>query len=244
MKTILSTILLLLALNASAQQYIYRPTGFTDTFVRTIVNAAQARAYFGISYDSTNSPTLNGTNVFTGTNTFPAASFYPANMIGQRVLWASPTNIFIASVVTNATANATNNGDYANTTHLGYGVIPPLLSSNSIIVLQYITLRTNANATGAIMYFYIGENTNFTGSAQIVSTAAAQGVSTGQAILMPGGSMTNWIQGTSYATPLRSGPYPFFDGTVSNQVFMGLTTQTTCTNAIFYAFRLVEFYGP
>lgn len=49
MKTILSTILLLLALNASAQVVSYKPTSFTDTFVRTIVNAAQARAYFGIS---------------------------------------------------------------------------------------------------------------------------------------------------------------------------------------------------
>ena len=70
MKTIISTILLLLAFNASAQVVSYKPTSFTDTFVRTIVNAAQARAYFGISGDSTNSALLNGTNVFTGTNRF------------------------------------------------------------------------------------------------------------------------------------------------------------------------------
>ena len=55
---------------------------------------------------------LDGTNVFTGTNTFPAASFYPANNIGMRVLWSSPSNIFLPTIIVNATSNATNNGDY------------------------------------------------------------------------------------------------------------------------------------
>ena len=188
---------------------------------------------------------LDGTNVFTGTNTFPAASFYPANNIGMRVLWACPSNIFLPTLTVNGTANATNNGDYVNTTSISIGTIPPLLSSNSMIIMTGVFLRTNANTTAGSIYFYIGSNTNFTGG---VSTFFPTAVGSTQpivsAVLSPGGSMTNWVQGISFQTPLMVGTQPFFDGTVSNTIYIGCTTATSFTNALIYGLRLVEFYGP
>tara|TARA_R110000868_G_scaffold328687_1_gene589506 strand:+ start:685 stop:1374 length:690 start_codon:yes stop_codon:yes gene_type:complete len=195
---------------------------------------------------TTNLSLLNATNqVFTGTNSFPAASFYPANMIGQRVLWASPTNIYIPTVTVNATANATNSGDYVNTTSIGYGYMPPLLSSNSFIVLQHSTARTNAVASGLTAYFYVGEATNLIGSGVFASaTTIGNTLTTGAGVVSAGGSMTNWLQGTSYPTPLIAGPYPFFDGSVSNRIYIGITTSTSHTNALIYGLRLVEFFSP
>ena len=221
-------------------------TGQTNTHL-TASSIVTTDANKGIVSGTTtaNLATLSANQTFTGTNTFPAASFYPANMIGQRVLWASPTNIYIPTVTVNAMQNATNNGDWVNTTQIGYGVIPPLLSSNSIIVLQHSTTRTNAVASGLILYFYIGSETNHTGSGIFASaTTVGNTVTTGAAVISAGGSMTNWIQGTSFATPLVVGPYPFFDGTVSNTIYMGLTTATGNTNAWIYGLRLVEFFSP
>ena len=194
----------------------------------------------------TNMSLLNATNqVFTGTNTFPAASFYPANMIGQRVLWASPTNIFIPSVTVNATANATNSGDHVNTTSIGSGYIPPLLSSNSFIVVQYTAARTNSVSSGLTVYFYIGETTNLIGSGTFASaTTVGNTIGTAAPVVGAGGAMTNWIQGASFPTPLIAGPYPFFDGSVSNRVYIGITTATSHTNALIYGLRLVELFSP
>jgi len=228
MKTILLLLLTCLPLCAATTY-----TVLSDNTNRTITGG------------TTNLSFLNANQTFTGTNTFPAAGFFPANMIGQRVLWSSPTNIYIPTVTVNATQNATNNGDYVNTTSLGYGVIPPLLSSNSILVLQHSTTRTNAVASGLILYFYIGTGTNHTGSGTFASaTTVGNTVSTGPVVISPGGSMTNWIQGTSFGTPLVVGPYPFFDGTVSNTIYLGLTTPTGHTNALIYGLRLVEFFSP
>lgn len=189
---------------------------------------------------------LDGTNVFTGTNTFPAASFYPANNIGMRVLWSSPSNIFLPTIIVNATSNATNNGDYVNTTSVAIGTIPPLLSSNSTIVIFGNVTRSNVNASGANLNFYIGPNTNFVGanSASFVNGATGNSSLTTANVLMPGGSMSNWVQGISFNTPGILGPQPFFDGTVSNTIYIGLTTPTSHTNVPIYGLRLVEIYGP
>ena len=199
-----------------------------------------------ITGGTTNLSLLNATNqVFTGTNRFPAASFYPANMIGQRVLWVSPTNIYIPAVTVNSTANATNGGDHVNTTSIGYGYIPPLLSSNSFIVVQYTAARTNSVASGLTSYYYIGEATNLIGSGIFASpTSVGNTVGTAAAVVGAGGSMTNWIQGVNFPTPLIAGPYPFFDGSVSNRIFIGITTSTSHTNALIYGLRLVELFSP
>ena len=244
MKTILSTILLLLTCGASAQTYSYRPTPFSDTFVRTIVNAAQARSYFGITYDTTNSPTLSGTNVFAGTNTFVPTKFYPANMIGMRVLWSSPSNIFLPTITVNATGNATNNGDYANTTHVGIGTIPPLLSSNSMLLIYGAAVRSNANSSTATLNAFIGSNTNFIGTFAAFNLALGNGQINGSSLIMPGGGPSLWVQGANFATPQIYGPQAFFDSTVSNTIYFGSTTTTGHTNLQVYGLRVVELFAP
>ena len=193
----------------------------------------------------TNMSLLNANQTFTGTNTFPAASFYPANNIGMRVLWSSPSNIFLSTITANGTANATNNGDYVNTTSISFGTIPPLLSSNSIILMSGTFLRTNANTTAGHVYFYIGPNTNFVGgSASFMGTAVGVTQPIVSAVIASGGSMTNWVQGSTFITPLMIGTNPFFDGAVSNNIYIGCTTATSFTNASIYGLRLVELYGP
>lgn len=77
----------------------------------------------------TNMSLLNANQTFTGTNTFPAASFYPANYIGMRLLWSSPTNIYLPTLST--FANPTNNGNYDNITAIGKITLPALIGTNS-----------------------------------------------------------------------------------------------------------------
>jgi hypothetical protein len=193
----------------------------------------------------TNMSLLNANQTFTGTNTFPAASFYPANNIGMRVLWACPSNIFLPTLTVNGTANATNNGNFVNTTSISLGTIPPLLSSNSMIFMTGTFVRTNANTTSGHIYFYIGSNTNFTGgNSTFLGTSVGSTQPIVNAVISPGGSMTNWVQGSTFQTPLMVGTQTFFDGTVSNAIYIGCTTATSFTNALIYGLRLVELYGP
>jgi len=222
-------------------------TGQTNTHL-TASSVVVTDANKGIVSGTTTADlaTLSANQTFTGTNTFPAASFYPANNIGMRVLWACPSNIFLPTLTVNGTANATNNGDYVNTTSISFGTIPPLLSSNSMILMTGTFVRTNANSTAGHVYFYIGSNTNFVGGIATVMGVAAGSSQFGASgnLIAPGGSMTTWMQGSFFATPLKIGTQPFFDGTVSNDIYIGCTTATSFTNALIYGLRLVELYGP
>jgi len=193
----------------------------------------------------TNLALLNGTNVFTGTNTFEAAKFFPANNIGMRLLWTSPTNIYISSVAVVASNATTNNGDYVNTTHFGYGDIPPLLSSNSFLVLYGTIVRSNANLSSAVLHAFIGPNTNWIGYVSVMTTGAGNGNLNTTTLLMPGGGTTNWVQGANFASgPLIIGPTNFFDSTITNKIYFGLTTTTSHTNVQVFGFRLYECYAP
>ena len=222
-------------------------TGQTNTHL-TASSIVTTDANKGIVSGTTTADlaTLSANQTFTGTNTFEPAKFFPANNIGMRVLWSSPSNIFLSTITTNATSNATNNGDYVNTTSVAIGTIPPLLSSNSTLVLFGNNVRSNVNASGANLNFYIGPTTNFVGanSASFVNAAVGNSALFSSHVLMPGGSMSNWVQGIQFNTPLILGPQPFFDGTVSNTFYIGLTTPTSHTNLPIYGLRLVEIYGP
>jgi hypothetical protein len=195
---------------------------------------------------ATNLALLNATNqVFTGTNTFQAAKFFPANNIGMRLLWSSPTNIYISSVVTNASNSATNNGDYVNTTHFGYGVIPPLLSSNSFLMVYGTVLRSNVNASVGTLHFYIGDNTNWVGYNQNFATTVGQAAFNATSLLHPGGGNTNWVQGVNFASgPIILGATNFMNCTVSNKVFFGMTTASSHTNVQVFGFRIIEVFAP
>jgi len=192
----------------------------------------------------TNVARLDQSQTWTGTPTFPGTVF-PSNSIGLRLLWSSPTTIYLSSVVTNASNSATNNGDYVNTTHFGYGVIPPLLSSNSMIVVYGSILRTNANASVGSLHFYIGSNTNWVGCSQNFATSVGQTVYNTTSLLSPGGGNTSWLQGANFvAAATILGPTNFFDCTVSNTIYFGMTTATSHTNVQVFGFRLYELYAP
>ena len=116
-----------------------------------------------------NSPTLNGTNVFTGTNTFTGELVVPTSFrtnsgLIYRKLWESPTNIFLSSVVAITANDVTNNGDFVRCTAVQVATIPPLLSPHSqLLYFQGPTPRTNTNPANASMFIGIGTNTNCIG---------------------------------------------------------------------------------
>lgn len=215
-------------------------TSFAATTYPVLTDVPQ-RTFTG---GGTNVSLLSGTNTYTGTNTFPPASLYPANMIGMRVLWCSSSNIYIPTVTVNATSNATNTGDYVNTTHIGYGTIPPLLSSNSMLLVYGSAVRSNANASTATLNAWIGPNTNFLGTFAGFNLALGNGQINGASLVMPGGSMSSWVQGASFATPQIYGTQAFFDGTVSNTIYFGTTTPTSFTNLLVYGLRIIEIFAP
>lgn len=198
---------------------------------------------------ATNLSLLNGTNVFTGTNTFTAANLFPANNIGVRLLWSSPTNIYISSVAVGS--NKTNNGDFANISYLFKASIPPLMGSNSFIGAILTNPRTNTNSTACTFYLFAGSNTNFVGT----STSPGGGTSVGVSYLniangwiTSANSWTNQFQGNIFATPLigaNSGYATNFTDTSSTfTLYFGAATATSHTNLVLTGLRLYEIYSP
>jgi len=185
---------------------------------------------------------LDGTNVFTGTNTFPAASFYPANKIGRRLLFT--TNIFIPTIAVVA-SDKTNNGDYANVTQLFKVTMPALLSSNSMVALSVVALRTNANAVGAQAVTFVGSATNF------LQNSAAGGFGAATAVgktLSADGSITfaNWISFTNQiqggSATLINTPTNFLDTSTSWDLMLGfyvLTTAYTNHHATYSYYEII-----
>ena len=195
-----------------------------------------------ITGGTTNLSLLNATNqVFTGTNTFPAASFYPANNIGLRLLWSSPTNIYLPTLVVNATSSLTNNGDYVNTTALGKITLPPLVGTNSMVFIVESVERTNANTTAGVAYIYLGANTNYIGGGQLVATSLGKtGVGLSQGVFANSGSFTNQVQLGGYASPLIWGTSNFVDTSTAWDMYIGFSTATSHTNVLFPRFAIYE----
>jgi hypothetical protein len=186
---------------------------------------------------------LDGTNVFTGTNTFPAASFYPANSIGRRLLFT--TNIFIPTIAVVA-SDATNNGDYANVTQLFKVTLPALLSSNSMVVLSVVSVRTNANAVGAQIVNFVGSTTNFIGNGSAGSggsgTAVGKTASSDTTVLLANWiSFTNQIQGGSGA--LINTPTNFVDTSTSWDLMVGFYVLTTAYTNHWATYSYYEIIG-
>ena len=191
---------------------------------------------------SANVPLLNGTNVFTGTNTFTAANFFPANNIGARLLWSSPTNLYFATIVTNAGANLTNNGDFVNCTQVAQFTIPPLLGSNSAISLVYTALRTNANSSIANVSGFIGSNTNCIGYSGF--SATSRGIANGVFVnfLQSAGSWTQQVAGANFV--LQISATNFCDTSVSNTVYLGAWTTANHTNFNIVGLKVYELIAP
>lgn len=193
---------------------------------------------------STNVPLLNGTNqTWTGTNTFTASKFYVPNGVIYRHLGSTPTNIYISSVAVGS--NLTNNGDWKFGTYIGQIQIPPLLTSNSWILIDQYHIQTNANTTVAQLYIYGGTNTNFIGSLQLLTTANnVSAGNSGVVVLRNYGSYTQQVQGGSVQTPLIVGGTNFLDSTITNTLYFSLATATSHTNGQISAIQVYEKVTP
>ena len=184
---------------------------------------------------------LDGTNVFTGTNTFAPESFYPPNNIGMRLLWSSPTNIYLNSLAVSAAP--TNNGDYSLTTSIAAVNLPALLGSNSAISVHFSLLRTNANSTQGSIYFYGGTATNFIGSQAVFNTAVGVFNTVGS-LVQSCNSFTNQCQ-AAFVNPSIPMATNFLGDTASSfPLFIGAATTSSFTNGLIYGLRIYEFYAP
>ena len=224
---------------APAQVFNYPAQGPTMTQFLSLSNSIPA---------ATNSVTRNGTNTLTGTNAFTAAGFYPANNLGLRLLWSSPTNVYIANMATSATAAFTNNGDFSLGSYVASGTIPPLLGSNSTISVSYEIVKTNASNAGQTagqLYYYIGSNTNFIGYSSSAFSTTMPGIQT--VSLLP--VVKNWnatnsqIQSGSIQNPGILAPTNFFNSSVSNTFYISASTATGRSNDLINI-RVWEFYAP
>jgi hypothetical protein len=191
---------------------------------------------------SANVPLLNANQTYTGTNTFTAANFFPANMVGRRMLFVT-NNIFLSSLATGG-GSRTNNGDYALCTAVFSVSLPPLLSSRSMVSVGYNAANTNVNSHSGFFDYYFGSSTNWVGGATPFSTAARHNSSIGAAIFANDGSFTNqWLaiganndvnltrlSGTSTATNWN--------------FYLGANTAGTYTNALVRTFWIEEIVLP
>lgn len=193
-------------------------------------------------------PTVALTNLalLNGTNTFTASKFFPANNIGLRLLWSSPTNIYLASLAVSAATAFTNNGDFANCTPVIQATLPALLGSNSSIVLSGNFLRTNANTTSGNIVVFAGTNTNFVGLAAgaLATTVGISGYNLASQVFQNANSMTNQVQGTSLNSTLIPSVTNFVDTSVPFAIYVGLSTVTSHTNAQYLGLRIYEIYAP
>ena len=228
MKTILALIFSCLSLSAA-------------TLYPVLSDQSTARTLTG---GTTNVATLTGTNVFIGTNTFTAANFFPANGIGVRLLWSSPTNIYLASAVTNASANLTNAGDFSSLTYLMKANLPPLLGSNSSIAVVYGAIATNTNASGLLISWLVGSNTNFIGRGTMVATSiSAPSSGIGSMVFHNAGSFTSQLMG-NVSSVFVGGPSNLVDTSSSWSLMAGVSTATSHLNSQVFAFRIYELYAP
>ena len=217
-------------------------TGQTNTHL-TASSVVVTDANKGIISGTTTADlaTLSANQTFTGTNTFPAASFYPPNNIGMRLLWSSPTNIYLNSLAVSAAP--TNNGDYSLTTSIAAVNLPALLGSNSAISVHFSLLRTNANATSGSIYFYGGTATNFIGSSAVFNTAVGVFNTVGT-LVQSCNSFTNQCQ-AAFLNPAIAKATNFLGDTASSfPLFIGAATTSSFTNGLIYGLRIYEFYAP
>lgn len=193
----------------------------------------------------TNLALLNTNQTWTGTPTFPAGVF-SANNIGMRLLWSSPTNIYLSSLST--TANPTNTGDFAAITYVCKATIPALLGSNSSIIVTGTASKTNANATAADLYLYAGSATNYvaTGASLFSAAAGLQTLSSAFPIFLNANSFTLQLHGAAWSGTANSSVTPtnYTDTSAAFDLYIGARTTTSYTNLTIYGLRFYELYAP
>lgn len=189
----------------------------------------------------TNVARLDQSQTWTGTPTFPAAVF-SANNVTFRTLYSAPTNLFFATINTNATsATYTNAGDFQNCTSLLAVSMPPLLGSNSLVFVIFGTETTNANSSTCVLTAYAGSTTNFIGDHLVAFRGTAAG-STYSSFNGPGfwlfanqSSFINQIGNRAAFTTKVPPEHLFGQWAICNTstnwtLYLGLTTTASHTN--------------
>jgi hypothetical protein len=201
---------------------------------------------------ATNLALLNGTNVFTGTNTFTAAAFFPANRIGKRILWASQTNIFIASAAVLATP-PTNSGDFSLTSPVVQVDLPASVGSNSVFRFGCRFTKTNALASACNIFVYVGQNTNaiYQSAGAITTAVGASGFfNPTTALFFNLHSLTNQIPvpQTAWAGGAADGrnlyPSNYVNTAATWPIYVGIYTATGATNIQFESVWFEEVVLP
>lgn len=218
-------------------------TGQTNTHL-TASSVVVTDANKGIVSGTTtaNLATLSANQTFTGTNTFPAAGLFKPNFISRRLLFIT-NNVFISSVVTNA-VDQTNNGGYANGSAVLIATMPPLLASNSVVLVGYQIIRTNSNTGTAFIEIYCGNETNWTGSSTVALTSIGKSLQTGLVVVKNANSMTNQVLLPGIALNQHIVPTNSFDSTASWSVYISAQTATSFTNLWFETIWFEEVVIP
>ena len=222
-------------------------TGQTNTHL-TASSIVTTDANNGIVSGTTTADlaTLSANQTFTGTNTFPAASFYTANNIARRMLWRT-NDIFIASATVHAD-NMTNNGDFALATSVFNVLLPPLLGSNSVVVMGYSTMRTNLNSTIAYLGVYAGTNTNWMNSIAVGASSSIGNAANAANIVVfqNNNSFTSQYQAPSVSGPQFNGgsPITIANTAASWNIYGGIYTVTSFTNLFLRSLWFEEIVIP
>ena len=194
----------------------------------------------------TNMSLLNANQTFTGTNTFPAASFYPANNVARRMLWRT-NDIFIASAAVHAD-DMTNNGDFALATSVFNVLLPPLLGSNSVVVMGYSTTRTNLNSTVAYLGVYAGTNTNWMQSTSVGAASSIGNAANAANIVVfqNNNSFTSQYQAPSVSGVQFNGgsPITIANTAASWNIYGHIYTVTSYTNLFLRSLWFEEIVIP
>ena len=199
---------------------------YTPYSIRLLTNssATSMQTYLGVP------PTTN-TTLLTGT--------YAS---GIRLLWISPTNIYIPSLT--VASDLTNNGDFANGTYIAKFQCPRLLGSNSMLMVSYTAPKTNANLTLGSLSYFVGTNTNFVIAANGWTTSIGHGALTLTGYLFQNaGDFAQQTQG-NLGNITVYGVTSFVDTSSEFTVYVSASTVTSFTNAFMYGLRFYEVYGP
>lgn len=234
-----------LLLTVLLSAFSLQPSAFSQVFNFPAQGPTTAQFLSVSNAVGTNVVNLNGAQTITGTKTFPT-SLFTANGIGRRLLWASPTNSYVASFAATASV-LTNSGDYALGTPIYTATLPALLSTNSYVLITSMpSVRTNSNTTAANIAIYAGTNTNclvyFSGS--IAATVGAARLQS--EVFKNDGSHTSQRANPSGAGGLLY-VYPsnFVGSTASPwTIYISGWTLTSCTNVLFTGLYIEEIVSP
>lgn len=146
-------LLLACCTSAFGQSVQYRPTGFANTFVQTIGSQAAAQAYFGLG-SGTNSPLLNGTNIFTGTNVF-TGPLLSSNVNSIYYGDGSHLTGVVGGSGINPTGGSGTNNVFYSAYLVGTTTISNLTSSRVLVIDEFGHMTNSSVSNSTLTYLDI-----------------------------------------------------------------------------------------